>query len=72
MSNRMRGVTRRVATNALIAASALSGFGGVGIWSASVQGCQTPLLVFTDPANPGATSQSGDIAVTRDSGLLGG
>ncbi len=33
--------------------------------------CQTPFLVYTDPANPGMQSQSGDIAITRDSGLLG-
>jgi hypothetical protein len=33
--------------------------------------CQTPFLVYTDPANPGMQSQSGDIAVNRDSGLLG-
>lgn len=57
---------------ALIAAAALLGWIGPGIGSASAQdGCQTPFLVFTDPANPGTTSQSGDIAVTRDSGLLG-
>ena len=39
--------------------------------AAAQANCQTPFLVFTDPANPGTTSQSGDIAVTRDSGLLG-
>jgi hypothetical protein len=33
--------------------------------------CQTPFLVYTDPANPGMQSQSGDVAITRDSGLLG-
>jgi hypothetical protein len=39
--------------------------------AAAQANCQTPFLVFTDPANAGTTSQSGDIAVTRDSGLLG-
>src|SRR5687767_10424898 len=34
-------------------------------------GCLTPFLVYTDPGNPGTTSQSGDVAVTRDSVLLG-
>jgi hypothetical protein len=34
-------------------------------------GCQTPFLVHTDPANPGMRSQSGDVAVTRDSVLQG-
>src|SRR5215218_8164786 len=45
---------------------------GIDIRPAAAQGgCQTPFLVYTDPSNPGATSQSGDIAVTRDSVLLG-
>jgi hypothetical protein len=39
--------------------------------SAAQTACQTPFLVFTDPANPGTTAQNGGIAVTRDSGLLG-
>ena len=39
--------------------------------AAAQANCQTPFLVYTDPANPGTTSQSGDIAVTRESGLLG-
>jgi hypothetical protein len=57
---------------ALVVGSVLLGWSGPGAESASAQGsCQTPFLVFTDPANPGTTSQSGDIAVTRDSGLLG-
>jgi hypothetical protein len=33
--------------------------------------CETPFLVFTDPANPGTTTQTGDVSVIRDSVLLG-
>jgi hypothetical protein len=33
--------------------------------------CQTPFLVYTDPANPGTTSQTGDVAVSRGGHLLG-
>jgi hypothetical protein len=45
---------------------------GIDTQSAAAQGgCQTPFLVFTDPGNPGSTSQSGDVSVTRDSGLVG-
>ena len=46
----------------------------IGVETRSVaaqEGCQTPFLVYTDPTNPGTTSQSGDVAVTRDSVLLG-
>lgn len=72
MGGGYRRLARQMTAVALIAASALLGLAGLGIRSASAQeGCQTPFLVFTDPANPGTTSQSGDIAVTRDSGLLG-
>ncbi len=72
MGGGYRRLARQMTAVALIAASALLGLAGLGIGSASAQeGCQTPFLVFTDPANPGTTSQSGDIAVTRDSGLLG-
>ena len=71
MTGTNRSLTRW-ASIALIAAAALLDWGGPGATSVSAQeGCQTPFLVFTDPANPGMTSQSGDIAVTRDSGLLG-
>lgn len=45
---------------------------GVDTGLAVAQGnCQTPFLVYTDPTNPGTRSQSGDVAVTRDSVLLG-
>jgi hypothetical protein len=45
---------------------------GIDSRSAAAQGgCQTSFLVYTDPANPGTSSQSGDVAVTRDSVLLG-
>ena len=72
MGGGYRRLAGRMTAVALIAASALLGLAGLGLGSASAQaGCQTPFLVFTDPANPGTTSQSGDIAVTRDSGLLG-
>jgi hypothetical protein len=33
--------------------------------------CETPFVVSTDVSNPGERSQSGDIAVTRGSGLVG-
>lgn len=71
----VRAFRRLAARSALVALagfSALLGWSGSGAGPVSAQGgCQTPFLVFTDPANPGTTSQSGDIAVTRDSGLLG-
>ena len=58
---------------ALLVAVLLPIQGGLGVSAVTAaQGsCQTPFLVYTDPANPGLQSQSGDIAVTRDSGLLG-
>jgi hypothetical protein len=58
---------------ALLVAVLLPIPGGMSVISVTAaQGnCQTPFLVYTDPANPGLQSQSGDIAVTRDSGLLG-
>ena len=67
-----RSVARRTLlamSLALLAALPL----GTGMESglAAAQGCQTLFLVYTDPANPGVTSQSGDVAVTRDSRLLG-
>jgi hypothetical protein len=69
---RTRGSGPRGVAAALVVAAALMGWSGANLGPVSAQAdCQTPFLVFTDPANPGATSQSGDIAVTRDSGLLG-
>jgi hypothetical protein len=38
---------------------------------AAAQGCETPFLVYTDPANPGVATESGNITTIRDSGLLG-
>jgi hypothetical protein len=56
----------------LLAFMALLPLGGIDTRSAAAQGgCQTPFLVYTDPANPGTRTQSGDVAVTRDSVLLG-
>ena len=69
----IRGFTRRqVLLVALVTIAALQGWSGPGTGPVSAQGgCQTPFLVYTDPANPGMNSQSGDVAVTRDSVLLG-
>jgi hypothetical protein len=73
--NSVDGVTlgsRWLFVGFLVTASLISLLGGASIESAAAQaGCQTPFLVYTDPANPGTTSQSGDIAVTRESVLLG-
>jgi hypothetical protein len=44
---------------------------GDGAIVAAQAGCKTPFLVYTDPANPGMVSESGDVRVIRDSGLLG-
>ena len=60
----------------LVTLLALAAFFPLGIASGAESaraqgGCQTPFLVYTDPANPGMRSQSGDVAVTRDSVLLG-
>jgi hypothetical protein len=38
---------------------------------ARAESCATPFVVYTDPAHPGSRSQSGDVAFTRDSALLG-
>ncbi len=63
---------RRVLIGGLAIVVALAVGGEPDVERAAAQAnCQTPFLVFTDPANPGTTSQSGDVAVTRDSGLLG-
>ena len=63
---------RRAFTGVFVMAVVLALGGGPGAERIAAQApCQTPFLVFTDPANPGTTSESGDIAVTRDSGLLG-
>jgi hypothetical protein len=63
---------RRAMIGGLAIVVALATGGEPDIERAAAQAkCQTPFLVYTDPANPGTTSQSGDIAVTRDSGLLG-
>jgi hypothetical protein len=64
---------RQVVLATLLALVALLPLGsGIESRSAAAQGgCQTPFLVYTDPANPGTRTQSGDVAVTRDSVLLG-
>jgi hypothetical protein len=47
------------------------------VWGASAgrvaaqESCQTPFLVYTDPANPGISEQSGDVQTIADSGLVG-
>jgi hypothetical protein len=62
------GSARRLLAALLLVAVALP----VWVGSIAAQGsCQTPFLVYTDPANPGVTTQTGDIAVNRDSVLLG-
>ena len=63
---------RRVLVLALLAVAALSTGLETGVERTVAQAsCQTPFRVFTDPANPGATTQTGAVAVTRGSGLLG-
>src|SRR4051794_4993274 len=59
---------RRLVGAAVLVAVLLPIQGGVGERSVTAAhgSCQTPFLVYTDPANPGMQSQSGDIAVTRD------
>lgn len=67
------GLGRRLFTAALLASLAMPLLGGIG-WSPAAAvpaDCQTPFLVYTDPNNPGVTSQNGDISVIRDSVLLG-
>jgi len=56
----------------LLALAALLPLGsGIDTRSVAAQGgCQTPFLVYTDAGDPGSTSQSGDVSVTRDSGLV--
>lgn len=67
--------SRLLACGALLAVVTLLPGGGSLVARSTLaapEGCQTPFLVYADPANPGTTTQSGDIAVTRDSSLLGG
>jgi hypothetical protein len=68
-----QGRWRQVVIASLLALATLLPLGtGIDPGSAAAQGgCQTPFRVFTDPSNPGSTSQSGDIAVTHESVLLG-
>lgn len=67
----------RVAIAAMLALLALlplvpawdeTGFGAALVMA---NDCETPFEVATDLANPGTRSQSGEIAVTRGSGLVG-
>ena len=63
------GVRRRVVAAALLLAVAVA---LPATSPVAAQGaCQTPFLVYTDPANPGTTSQNGDVAVSRGGHLLG-
>jgi hypothetical protein len=70
---RSRVGLRRASLAAVVALAAsllaLSSSGSIG--AAAQGGCQTPFLVYTDPANPGVKSESGDVAFTQDSRLLG-
>lgn len=49
---------------------ALLGASSMGTFAAA-ESCQTPFMVYTDPANPGVSEANGDVTVIRDSGLLG-
>jgi hypothetical protein len=66
------GVFRRRFVAAVLALTVV-----LPVWSVSApfataqRDCQTPFLVYTDPANPGITNQTGDVAKIDDSGLLG-
>ncbi len=61
---------RRAVVMALLGLLAVLPFGGEQR-AAAQSTCQTPFLVYTDPANPGVVSESGDIQVTRGGVLLG-
>ena len=70
--NHGRAGVRRAALAALLALTLAGPVGGaLGNGATAAQGCQTPFIVYTDPANPGMTSQSGDVAFTQESRLLG-
>lgn len=64
---------RRIVAATLLAVSMLVPVAGnePGAAAAAQGGCQTPFLVYTDPANPGMMAESGDVRVIRDSVLLG-
>ena len=65
-------ISRRAGRVVAAAVTVLFLGSGVGYASVAAQAsCQTPFLVFTDPAQPGEMSESGDVATTRDSGLRG-
>jgi hypothetical protein len=63
---------RNVATGALLALSLSLPMAmaphGIAL---AAQGCETPFVVYTDPANPGVTSQNGEVSVTRGGHLVG-
>jgi hypothetical protein len=64
-TRRFRGVLLLAAALAVCSGSFVTPGAG------AQEACETPFLVYTDPANPGVTTQTGDIAVNRDSVLLG-
>lgn len=62
-------VRRGVLLAGLVAAAAAVMAGPMPVRAAD--DCQTPFRVSTDTANPGTTTQSGEVATTRDAGLVG-
>jgi hypothetical protein len=62
------GAVRWVLTTLWLAV-ALAVPGGSAV--AAQGACQTPFVVYTDPANPGTSTQNGDVAVSRGGHLLG-
>lgn len=70
-ADRRRGKNARLLAALLLPGLALPAWGGSGVAPASAAGCETPFVVYTDPANPGIAAESGDVRYIQDSGLLG-
>ena len=58
----------RIGAVALVLSLALAAPGGGATEAA---GCETPFVVYTDPANPGMSEQTGAVSYTHSAGLLG-
>jgi hypothetical protein len=68
---RMRAVGRLIVVAVGLAASLSIPLAAGQPATVTAQGCETPFLVYSDPGNPGVATESGEVTVIRQSGLLG-
>lgn len=64
------GRTRRERIGAVALVLGLAFAAPAGL-ATEAAGCETPFVVYTDPANPGMTEQQGAVSYTHAAGLLG-